>query len=274
MSEPQTEEAPELSFVLPSYNEARRLPRTLERVAAYFDATLPSAEIIVVDDGSSDETSRVARETLVGRAGAQVVTFPQNRGKGAAVRAGVLAARGRRVLFSDADLSTPIEEEARLRAALDRGADVAIGSRAEPDSRVTLPQGTARQSMGRTFNVLVRLLGLTSFRDTQCGFKMFTREAAQAIFPTARLDGFAFDVEVLYVAERAGFRVVAVPVEWKNDPVSRVRMVRDPVRMILELLRIRLRYPPWGARGTIRAVSASRSSSATERSRESSGGPP
>jgi dolichyl-phosphate beta-glucosyltransferase len=273
VSNPQTEEAPELSLILPSYNEAGRLPRTLERVAAYFDTACPSAEIVVVDDGSSDETSRVARETLAGRAGVQVVTFPENRGKGAAVRAGVLAARGRRVLFSDADLSTPIQEEGRLREALDQGADIAIGSRAEPDSRVTLPQGTVRQSMGRTFNVLVRLLGLSSFRDTQCGFKMFTLEAARAIFPTARLDGFAFDVEVLYLAERSGFRVVAVPVEWLNDPVSRVRMVRDSLRMILELLRIRLRYPPWGARGRIRAESASRSSNATDRSRDRPGGP-
>jgi dolichyl-phosphate beta-glucosyltransferase len=273
VSDPRTEEAPELSLILPSYNEAARLPRTLERVAAYFDTACPSAEIIVVDDGSSDETSLVASEALVGRAGGQVVTFAENRGKGAAVRAGVLAARGQRVLFSDADLSSPIEEEARLRAALDRGADVAIGSRAEPDSRITVRQGTVRQSMGRTFNLLARLLGLTSFRDTQCGFKMFTLEAARAIFPVARLEGFAFDVEVLHLAERSGFRVVAVPIEWQNDPVSRVRMVRDSLGMIFELLRIRLRYAPWGARGTIRAASASRSSSATERSRDRPGGP-
>jgi dolichyl-phosphate beta-glucosyltransferase len=270
---PETEETLEFSLVIPAYNEAARLPATLQRACAYLDAQFSSSEIIVVDDGSSDETTRVAEATLAGRPRARVLTFPENRGKGAAVRAGMLASSGGDVLFSDADFSTPIEEESRLRAALDVGADIAIGSRAEAESRITQRQGILRESMGRTFNVLIRLLGLSRFRDTQCGFKMFRREAAQEIFPETRLNRFAFDVEILFLAERLGFRIAAVPVEWRDDPASRVHMIRDSARMILEVLRIRCRYPPWTSRGTIRARTGSSSSNATERSRGPSGGP-
>jgi dolichyl-phosphate beta-glucosyltransferase len=270
---PDAGETVELSLVIPSYNEAERLPTTLERATAYLEANCPDSEIIVVDDGSSDDTARVAEAALAGRARDRVLRFPENRGKGAAVRAGMLAARGRSVLFSDADFSTPIEEESHLRGALAEGADIAIGSRAEPESRITRRQGVLRESMGRTFNVLIRLLGLSRFRDTQCGFKMFSREAAQTIFPEARLDRFAFDVEILLLAELAGFRVEAIPVEWRDDPASRVHMIRDSARMILEVFRIRLRYAPWRGRGRIRARTGSSSSNATERSRGGSGGP-
>jgi dolichyl-phosphate beta-glucosyltransferase len=267
-------EEPELSLVFPAYNEAKRIASSLERAFEYLGSAYRTFELIVVDDGSSDDTLRVAQEALEGRTNARVLSLPENRGKGAAVRTGMLAARGDRILFSDTDLSSPIEEEAKLADALARGADVAIGTRAHPESNVAVAQGKLRQSMGRTFNVLLRLLGLTPFSDTQCGFKMFTREAAHSIFPVTRVHGFAFDVEILYLADRAGFRVVEVPVEWRNDPASRVNMVTDSARMILEALRIRWLYPPWGSRsGISRAVSDSSSSNATERSRPDSGGP-
>jgi dolichyl-phosphate beta-glucosyltransferase len=240
--------APELSVVIPAYNEAERLPLTLERVCSYLDRAHPDHELIVVDDGSADGTTEAARKALAARSRSRVLTLPENRGKGAAVRAGMLAARGRRVLFSDADLSTPIEEEARLAEALARGADVAIGSRAHPASRITRAQGSVRESMGRTFNVLVRLIGLSRFRDTQCGFKMFTREAAQTVFSRARIDGFAFDVEVLLLAARARLRIEEVPVEWRNDPASRLHMIFDSARMLRELVRIRLLYAGFPAR--------------------------
>jgi dolichyl-phosphate beta-glucosyltransferase len=240
-------EAPEpvaFSVVFPAYREADRIPRALERAFQYLPTRYPSFEVIVVDDGSPDETTAVARETLAGLGGGRVITLPHNQGKGAAVRAGMLAARGERVLFSDADLSAPIEEERKLSAALDAGADVAIGSRAHPKAEITKAQGVVRQSMGRTFNVGLRVLGLTRFHDTQCGFKMFRREAARKIFSAARIDGFAFDVEVLLLATRAGYRVDEVPVEWENDPASRLHMIRDSIRMILEVVRIRWLYRP------------------------------
>jgi dolichyl-phosphate beta-glucosyltransferase len=195
--------------------------------------------------GGSEAPEPVAsRETLSRLGDGRVITLPHNQGKGAAVRAGMLAARGERILFSDADLSAPIEEERKLSAAIEAGADVAIGSRSHPGAEITKAQGVVRQSMGRTFNVGLRVLGLTRFRDTQCGFKMFRREAARKIFSEARIDGFAFDVEVLLLATRAGHRIDEVPVEWENDPASRLHMIRDSVRMILEVLRIRWLYRP------------------------------
>lgn len=230
---------PEFTLVIPAYDEASRLARTLCVVCAYLERELPDHEIVVVDDGSRDDTAHIASRVLGDDPRASVIRLPRNLGKGAAVRAGALRARGRRVLFSDADLSTPIEEERKLREALDGGADVAIGSRALRESRVARRQNWIRQSMGKTFNLMARALGLTKFRDTQCGFKMFRRDAAQLLFGRAQIDGFAFDVEVLLLAERAGLTVVEVPVEWRNDPSSRLDLFFAPARMILELLRIR-----------------------------------
>jgi dolichyl-phosphate beta-glucosyltransferase len=231
--------SPELTLVVPAFDEAGRLARSLCAIRSYLGGALPDHEIIVVDDGSRDDTACIASEVLSDDPRASVIRLPRNLGKGAAVRAGVLQAGGRRVLFSDADLSTPIEEEQKLRAALDAGADVAIGSRAHRESHISRSQNVVRQSMGKTFNVLARALGLTGFRDTQCGFKMFRREAAQLVFGRAKIDGFAFDVEVLLLAERAGLTVVEVPVEWRNDPSSRLGLIRAPIGMTLELLRIR-----------------------------------
>ena len=213
-------EAPELSLVIPAFNESARLPRTLERVRAFLDARPGGYEILVVDDGSSDDTA--ARARSAGGERVTVLSNGVNRGKGFSVRRGMLAARGRRRLMSDADLSTPIEELDALAARMQEGYDVVIASRALPLSRIEVHQGAFRENMGRVFHLLVRLLVLPGLRDTQCGFKLFSAAAAEAAFSRARLDGFAFDVEALFIARALGFKVAELPVVWRNDAATRV----------------------------------------------------
>jgi len=210
---------PALSVVIPAYNEALRLPATLARVREHLAARGASHEIVVVDDGSSDATADVARAAgdLV-----RVLRHEPNRGKGYAVRRGMLTATGERRLMTDADLSTPIEDLARLEAEIDRGIDVAIGSRAVAGARIEVHQPAYREAMGRLFNVLVQALLLPGLADTQCGFKLFTAAAAETAFRACRLDGFSFDVEALYVARRRGLRIAEVPVVWRNDAATRV----------------------------------------------------
>ena len=208
---------PRLSVVIPAFNEADRLPPTLERVLGHLRGFAGGCEVIVVDDGSRDATVERARA-----AGVTVLCNEVNRGKGYSVRRGMLAARGERRLMTDADLSTPIEDLSRLMAKLEEGYDVAIGSRALPDSNVEVRQPWYRENMGRVFNTLVRLLAVPGLKDTQCGFKLFSAPAAQAAFSRARLDGFSFDVEALFLARRLGFRIAEVPVTWRNDIASRV----------------------------------------------------
>lgn len=233
---------PALSVVIPAYNEERRLGETLRRVDAFLAPLPADYELIVVDDGSSDGTAAAARAFSPARGRLRLLRNRRNRGKGASVRRGLAAARGGRVLFSDADLSTPITELPRLDAALDRGAAVAIGSRAVRGSRVLIPQPLYRMLMGKIFNRFVQLLVLPGLHDTQCGFKLFTREAARAIFRRQTLCGFGFDVEVLYLARRQGWAVAEVPVEWRNSLQSRVSPGRDSLRMFLDLFRILARH--------------------------------
>jgi dolichyl-phosphate beta-glucosyltransferase len=225
---------PQLSVVIPAYNEERRLPPTLDRLRAYLGRYVPDHEIIVVDDGSRDATADVARTH-----GATVVSNDGNRGKGFAARRGMLLARGQRRLMTDADLSTPIEDLDQLMARLDEGYGVAIASRALPGSNVEVRQSAYREAMGRLFNVCVRVLAVPGLHDTQCGFKLFTAEAADAAFAPARLDGFSFDVETLFIARRRGFRIAEVPVTWRNDEASRVGPMNG-LRAFLDLGRIRL----------------------------------
>jgi dolichyl-phosphate beta-glucosyltransferase len=234
--------APRLSVVIPAFNEEARLVGTLARVLDYLHGRREPFEVIVVDDGSSDDTAGAARRAAAAAGGAvRVVANVRNRGKGFSVRRGVEESRGEFILFSDADLSTPIEDVERLFAALlEGGCDIAIGSRAMKGSDVRVHQPWYREAMGKTFNKLVRLLVLRGFRDTQCGFKLFRAPAARDIFRLQRVERFSFDVEALYLARRRGYRVAEVPVTWYNSPSSRVSIVRDSARMFLDVLRIRL----------------------------------
>jgi dolichyl-phosphate beta-glucosyltransferase len=227
---------PALSVVIPAYNEEQRLPASLDKLAAYLSSSGVAAEVIVVDDGSRDRTAETARD-----AGARlgldliVLVLAENRGKGAAVREGVLAARGAHVLVSDADFSTPIGEWEKLAAAR---TPVAIGSRGIDESLVKEKQPFFRQAMGKLFNRFVRILLVGGIRDTQCGFKLVSREAARGIFTRARIDRFAYDVEALVLARRLGYAIAEVPVLWFNSPDSKVSLMSG-AQAYLDLLRIR-----------------------------------
>lgn len=223
----------DLSVVIPAYNEAERLPPTLRRVREYLETWGGSYEILVVDDGSKDET--VARAEA---AGVRVLRNGVNRGKGYSVRHGMLAAQGARRLMTDADLSTPMEELPRLLKIMDEGYGVVIASRALPGANLEIRQPWYRENSGRVFNLCVRLLALPGLHDTQCGFKLFSAEAARDAFTTARLDGFSFDVEALFLARRQGHRIAEIPVTWRNDAASRVGALSGFVAF-LDLLRIR-----------------------------------
>lgn len=228
-----------LSIVVPAYNEAERIGASLVRIREWIEAKGLDAEVLVVDDGSSDGTAKVAGDLLRGGAG-RVLGSGENRGKGHAVRTGVLAATGRWVLFSDADLSTPIEEyESLARVAREHDLDVVIGSRSLPDSRVEVPQGPLRRVLGAGFRFLVTALTGLSHRDTQCGFKLMDRARIRPLFEKMILDGFAFDVELLFLCRRFGFSVREVPVTWRNDTRSSVRVGIDPLLMLRDILRVR-----------------------------------
>ncbi|MBK9032094.1 MAG: glycosyltransferase [Myxococcales bacterium] len=221
------------SVVVPAYDEAARLGPTLARIAAHHAGA--DVEVIVVDDGSRDATAAIAAA-----AGARVLRHAVNRGKGAAVRTGVLAATGDRILVCDADLATPIEAVARLDAALDAGADLAIGSRHVADARIEVAQPWHRRVLGRGFRVLVkRGLGIAA-RDAMCGFKLMTRAAGRDLFGRARIDRWAFDVEILYLA-RDRWQVAEVPVPWRHVEGSRVSVATAGPRAALDLIAIRLR---------------------------------
>jgi dolichyl-phosphate beta-glucosyltransferase len=235
-----TAPGPTLSIIIPAYNEATRLGPTLERVFAWLDASGLDAEVLVVDDGSKDATVALveAHPRHDGRK-LRCIRNDRNRGKGYSVGHGVREARGARILFSDADLSTPIEEYARLAPCLDGGADIAIGSRALAGAEIRRHQPFYREFMGRTFNRIVQALVFPGIRDTQCGFKLFTADAARRCFELRHVDGFAFDVEILYIARRLGLSVVEVPIVWENDDASRVSPVRHSIQMFRDIMRIR-----------------------------------
>jgi dolichyl-phosphate beta-glucosyltransferase len=227
-----------LSVVIPAWNEEARIGPSLEAVGTFLDAEHEAYEVLVVDDGSRDGTRRVVEAAAERRPAVRLLALPRNRGKGAAVRTGVLASRGDEVLFTDADLSTPIGEVTKLRAALARGYDVAMGSRGLSDSEVQVRQHPLREAMGRTFNRVVRALVLDGFKDTQCGFKLFRGDAARDLFGRAQVDGFAFDVEILLLA-RSRYKVAEVPVVWRHVEQSKVSPGRDAARMLWDVVRLR-----------------------------------
>lgn len=227
---------PFLSVVIPAYNEESRLGPTLARMKQYLAPQSYTSEILVVNNASTDRTSEVAQT-----AGVPVIDEPR-RGKGAAVRTGMLAARGEYALFSDADLSTPIEEVERLLDRLRGGSDIAIASRGLPESNIVKHQPWYRELVGRVGNLFVRLLAVHGIADTQCGFKLFPRELAQKLFRAQRLTGAAFDVELLFMAQRNGLKIAEVPVTWIDSPETRFNRVTDSLDALKDLVRIRVNW--------------------------------
>ena len=232
---------PRWSVVIPAFNEAIRLPRYLEEVTAYLGSRGEPWEVIVVDDGSTDGTAEVARRIAARYGEVGLLRQPANGGKGAAVRAGMLAARGAWRLFADADGATPIAELKRLEAALSAGADVAIGSRAIAAPGVVVRARRHRVAAGRAFNALAEWLGLAGIHDSQCGFKAFTAAAAADLFGRLATAGFGFDVELLLRARARGWRVVEVAVNWEDQPASKVGVLKDGPRMLWQILEARRR---------------------------------
>ncbi len=227
------------SIIIPAYNEGARVGATLEKVLAYVAERGWDVEIIAVNDGSRDNTAEIVRQHAEKNPEVRLLENPGNRGKGYSVRNGMLHARGEVLLFSDADLSSPIEEAPKLFAALAEGADVAIGSRWLQSDLQTQKQPLYRQLFGRVFNLMLRITLNLKFKDTQCGFKAFTRRAAQALFPLQRIERWGFDPELLYLANKFHFKVAEVPVLWAHSEGTRISPLRDGIKMFAEMLRIR-----------------------------------
>jgi dolichyl-phosphate beta-glucosyltransferase len=227
-----------LSVVIPAYNEEQRLPRSLASALVFLKRQTYASEIIVSDDGSKDRTAAVARESLQGFPH-QVLVAPENRGKGHAVRQGIKAAQGKYVLYTDADFSTPIEEVTRFLEYLEKGQDIVIGSRALPGSKVEVHQNLLRETMGRIYNLFARILSFHDIHDSQCGFKCFRGDVARDLFGRQMLNGFSFEPEIIYLAQKIGYRVREEPVIWRNSAQSRVRLIADSLQMFCDLLKIR-----------------------------------
>ena len=230
---------PRYSIVIPAYNESARIPATLRSVVECVRANQWPAEVIVVNDGSIDSTAQVVRDFSLQAPEVRLLENPGNRGKGYSVRAGILRAQGEIVMFTDADLSAPMEEAERLFAAIANGADIAIGSRWVESSRQTARQPLYRQFFGRCVNLVCRMVMNLPFADTQCGFKAFTRTAAQTVFQLQTIERWGFDPEILFIAIKRGFRIVEVPVSWAHDERSRISYLRDGIQMLKELAIVR-----------------------------------
>ena len=227
------------SIVLPAFNESERISATLEKIFAQAQQSGWQVEVIVVNDGSTDETARIVREHAAAHTTLRLIENPGNRGKGYSVRNGMLHAHGDILLFSDADLSSPIAEAEKLFAAIAGGADIAFGSRWVDAKLQVRRQPLYRQLFGRMFNLALRLILGLNFKDTQCGFKAFTRAAAQRVFPPQKIERWGFDPELLYLARKQGLKVQEVPVSWSHREGTRINPLRDGIRMLVELLTIR-----------------------------------
>lgn len=230
----------QISVIIPAYNEEKRIGATLKNIVNFLEKNIPDYELLIVNDGSRDGTSAVVAGFARANSRIKLLENARNRGKGCAVRKGMLAADGEKILFTDADLSTPIEEVLHLLPLLG-GADVVIGSRALKESTIEDRQPRRREIFGKLFNSLIWLLLIKGIRDTQCGFKLFSRQAAREIFQRQKEDGFVFDVEALYLAKKLKFRIKEVPVRWANSLPSRLNIFSDPWKMLLGVIRIRLR---------------------------------
>ncbi len=227
------------SIIIPAYNESARIGATLDKVLTYAAERRWEAEVIVVNDGSRDNTVEIVRQYVEKHPTLRLLENPGNRGKGYSVRNGMLHAGGEVLLFSDADLSAPIDEAPKLFAAISEGADIAIGSRWLQSELQTQKQPLYRQLFGRIFNLLLRMILALKFKDTQCGFKAFSRRAAQAIFPLQKIERWGFDPELLYLAKKLDFKVVEVPVAWAHSEGTRINPLRDGIRMFGEIMKIR-----------------------------------
>ncbi len=232
--------SPRLSVVVPIYNEARRMRRTLPLLADYFRGQKYSVEFVVVDDGSTDDSAQLSRELLGSGEDVRVLEESPNRGKGHALKVGMLAARGEVVLFTDADLSTPPDEIAKFWHWFDEGYDVVIGSRKMKGAVLERHQPLWRESMGKVFTWLTNRIATRGISDITCGFKCFTHAAAQELFSRSIIDDWSFDAEVLFVAQKHGLRIKEVPVHWHDERGTKVRVIRDATRAFLGLLKIRL----------------------------------
>ncbi|NUN13185.1 MAG: glycosyltransferase family 2 protein [Myxococcales bacterium] len=241
-----------LSIIIPAYDEARRITPTLERITAYLSPLLDDYEVIVIDDGSKDETAQIVAGFCANHPHVHLRQNVRNRGKGYSVRHGMLWATGNWLLFSDADLSTPIEELERFASYINEF-DVVIGSRGLETSNIVEHQPIYREWMGRVFNRFVQRTALAGLADTQCGFKLFSRICARDVFSRTTIDGFGFDVEALYVASALGYRIAEVPVTWANDTATKVHPVRDGLRMATDVVKTR-----WTHRGLTTAADRNR----------------
>lgn len=235
-----------VSFIIPLYNEERRIEKTIREITAFRSRLPYENEWIFVDDGSRDATEPLTR-SLLGAMTYRWIKLEKNQGKGRAVQKGMLAAGGDYLFFVDADLSTPLPEFEKLLRALKEGYEVAIGSRGLPESRVLIHQSWIRETMGKMFNRIGRLLAFGPIGDSQCGFKGFRREAARKLFPLQKISRFSFDAEIIYLAQRLHFRIREVPVTWVNSRESRVRIIQDSLQMLIDLLRIRWLHRNLGA---------------------------
>ena len=230
---------PRLSIVIPAYNESARIEAALTSVLGCVEARCWDADILVVDDGSTDDTTAIVQHWMASHPRLQLIQNPGNRGKGYSVRNGILQSSGEIVMFTDADLSAPIEEAERLIAALDAGADVAIGSRWLDKQKQTVHQPLYRRFFGRCFNWVTRKVMGLPFKDTQCGFKAFKRDAAQTIFRLQTIERWGFDPEILFIARKLKYCIVEVPVTWGHDERSRISYLRDGTQMLQEMGQIR-----------------------------------
>ncbi len=235
------ERQPDLSIVIPCYNEEQRLPGTIEQIERYLDGRGIAYKLILVDDGSTDGTRKIMDAAALLNPRVRLEALPQNRGKGRALAEGVAAATGSEILVTDADLSTPIEELEKLQAELSKGAGVAIASRALRGSRVEVSQPIYRVLMGKAFNLMVQIVLLPGIWDTQCGFKLFRADVAHKVFAGLTTDGFGYDPEVLYRAKKHGVRIAEVPVVWRNSAPTKVSPIRSSLDMFKHVLRIRFR---------------------------------
>lgn len=231
-----------ISVIIPAYNEETRILPTLQRLLDYLNERFEEFEIIVVDDGSSDRTADITDQLRREKSTIDLISYMPNKGKGHAIKRGVLASKHSLLLTCDADMSTPIEEIEKLIPYIKNNYDIAIGSRALQGSDIVIRQPWYREGMGKTFNLFVRTLVMGGIKDTQCGFKLFKGEVARELFAKSLIKGFSFDVEILFLARKSGYKIKEVPVKWLNSPNSKVRLITDPIKMLLELLKIRINW--------------------------------